>query len=219
VDGNYFLGLYVETGRIKDTETVRLKSALRSIAQQYRPEFRLTAAQNILLVNIPEAQVPEITAVLEQHGVDVRNQATIIRRASLACPALPTCGLALAESERVLPDILGRIENLLSEIGLAGEEIVIRMTGCPNGCARPFMAEIGFVGRAPNKYQLYLGGNESSTRLSRLYKENVKTDEIVNELRPVLSQYIQQRQSGERFGDYCNRVLFPGQLPTVPGHR
>jgi sulfite reductase (NADPH) hemoprotein beta-component len=107
----------------------------------------------------------------------------------MACPALPTCGLALAESERMMPDLLTRIEKLLVEVGLQNAEIVIRMTGCPNGCARPYMAEIGFVGKAPNKYQIYLGGNESSTRLNRLFKDTVKTDEIENELRPLLGRY------------------------------
>jgi sulfite reductase (NADPH) hemoprotein beta-component len=126
----------------------------------------------------------------------------------MACPALPTCGLALAESERVLPDILGRVEQLLAEIGLQGEEIIIRMTGCPNGCARPYMAEIGFVGKAPNKYQIYLGGNEASTRLNRLFRESVKGEDIINELRPVFTRFVQERIGRERFGDYCERVLF-----------
>src|SRR6185436_19824162 len=111
-------------------------------------------------------------------------------RASMACPALPTCGLALSESERYLPDLLTRIEQLLAELDLNNEEIVIRMTGCPNGCARTYMAEIGFVGKAPNKYQIYLGGNESSTRLNRVYKDVVKTEEIEAELRPLLSRFV-----------------------------
>ena len=125
----------------------------------------------------------------------------------MACPALPTCGLALAESERMMPGFLGEVEELMKELGIGGEEIVIRMTGCPNGCARPYMAEIGFVGKAPNKYQLYLGGNESSTRLNRVYREMVKTDQIINELRPVLSRYVAERTPGERFGDFCERAI------------
>jgi len=126
----------------------------------------------------------------------------------MACPALPTCGLALAESERVLPDLLSRIEDLLAELGLKQEELIIRMTGCPNGCARPFMAEIGFVGKAPNKYQVYLGGNEASTRLNRLYKDVVKGEDIIPELRALLSRYLRERNSSERFGDFCARVLW-----------
>ena len=125
----------------------------------------------------------------------------------MACPALPTCGLALAESERYLPALLGKIEQLLVEVSLADEEIVIRMTGCPNGCARPYVAEIGFVGKAPGKYQLYLGGNESSTRLNRLYKENLREAEILNELRPLLTQFAAERVGAERFGDWCVRVV------------
>jgi sulfite reductase (NADPH) hemoprotein beta-component len=207
-DGNLFLGLYVETGRIKDSPTVRLKSALRQLVAEFGLEVRLTPSQNLLLTNVPAKHRNAITAVLAEHGVPVENQATVIRRASMACPALPTCGLALAESERFLPDLLGRVEGLLGELGLGEEEIVIRMTGCPNGCARPYMAEIGFVGKAPGKYQLYLGGNESSTRLNRLFRENVKDAEIINELRPVLTRFAGERLGTERFGDWCERVLW-----------
>ncbi|MGI8964880.1 MAG: sulfite reductase, partial [Limisphaerales bacterium] len=213
-DGKDFLGLYVETGRIKDTEKYQLKTALRKIVEQFRAEIRLTPSQNLILTNVNPANREAITKILAEHNIPVENQATVIRRASMACPALPTCGLALAESERVLPDILGRIEQLLSEVGLADEEIVIRMTGCPNGCARPFMAEIGFVGRAPNKYQLYLGGNESSTRLNRLFKENVKSEEITNELRPLFTRFSQERTGRERFGDWCERILWK-EIPAA----
>ena len=126
----------------------------------------------------------------------------------MACPALPTCGLALAESERVLPDILTRVEGLLAELGLQNEELIVRMTGCPNGCARPYMAEIDFVGKGPDKYQLYLGGNEASTRLNRLYKDVVKSEDLLNELRSLLARYKQERSQGERFGDFCERVIW-----------
>ncbi|MDQ6632624.1 MAG: NADPH-dependent assimilatory sulfite reductase hemoprotein subunit [Verrucomicrobiota bacterium] len=214
IDGKDFLGLYVETGRIKDTEKYQLKTALRKIVEQFRVEIRLTPSQNLILTNINPAHHEAITQILAGHNIPVENQATIIRRASMACPALPTCGLALAESERVFPDILGRIEQLLSEVGLPNEEVTIRMTGCPNGCARPFMAEIGFVGRAPNKYQLYLGGNESSTRLNRLFKENVKSEEIINELRPLFTRFIQERIGRERFGDWCERILWK-EIPAA----
>jgi len=125
----------------------------------------------------------------------------------MACPALPTCGLALAESERALPDILTRLEGLFQELGLAGEEFTVRMTGCPNGCARPYMAELGIVGRAPNKYHLYLGGNESSTRLNRIFKQNVKAEDMMQELRPVLERFARERSAGERFGDWCEQHL------------
>jgi sulfite reductase (NADPH) hemoprotein beta-component len=207
-NGKLFLGLYVETGRIKDDNNYKLKTALRRITEQFRTELRLTPSQNLLLTNVEPGDQESITRILAEHNIPVENQATIIRRASMACPALPTCGLALAESERLLPDLLTRIEGLLGELGLQNEEIIIRMTGCPNGCARPFMAEIGFVGKSPNKYQIYLGGNESSTRLNRLFKENVQNAAIIDELRPVLSRYSKERQNGERFGDWVERVFW-----------
>jgi sulfite reductase (NADPH) hemoprotein beta-component len=215
-DGNLFLGLYVETGRIKDTSAYQLKTALRKIVGQFKTEMRLTPSQNLLLTSVKPSDRDAITKILADHGVPVENQATVIRRASMACPALPTCGLALAESERVMPDILGRIEQLLAETGLKDEEIIIRMTGCPNGCARPFMSEIGFVGKSPNKYQLYLGGNQGSTRLNRLYKESVKTEDITNELRPVLQRFASERVGSERFGDFCDRVILKEAVVPVP---
>jgi sulfite reductase (NADPH) hemoprotein beta-component len=206
-DGRYFLGLFVQNGRIKDDGAGRLKTGLRRVVEQFQPELRLTPWQNILLVNIEAQHRDAITKILADHGVNVENQGTVISRASIACPALPTCGLALAESERAIPDVLKRIEHLLAETGLKDEEIIIRMTGCPNGCARPLMAELAFVGRAPGKYQLYLGGNVSGTRLGRLYKESVKNEDFVNELRPIFGRFARERVQGERFGDFSDRVL------------
>jgi sulfite reductase (NADPH) hemoprotein beta-component len=213
-NGNYFLGLFVENGRIKDVDGYQLKTALRKAIEQFKPGVRLTPSQNILLVDVAAGDREGITRVLAEHGISVENPFTPTRLASMACPALPTCGLALAESERMMPDLLTRIEKLLAEVGLQDAEIVIRMTGCPNGCARPYMAEIGFVGKAPNKYQIYLGGNESSTRLNRLFKDTVKTDDIENELRPLLGRYANERLAGERFGDWCERVLFKESSAT-----
>jgi sulfite reductase (NADPH) hemoprotein beta-component len=215
-NGKYFLGLFVENGRIQDQPNYQLKTALRKVAEQFKPEVRLTASQNILLVNIPDEQRRPIETVLREHNVSVENPFSPARLASMACPALPTCGLALAESERLLPDLITQIEGLLKEVGLEREEIVIRMTGCPNGCARPFMAEIGFVGKGPNRYQLYFGGNEASTRLNRLYKDVVKTDEIVTELRPVLQRFVKERKPGERFGDFTHRVILKEAPISIP---
>ncbi|HYT59266.1 MAG TPA: NADPH-dependent assimilatory sulfite reductase hemoprotein subunit [Haliangiales bacterium] len=206
-NGNYFLGLFVENGRIKDADGYRLKTGLRKATEQFQPEVRLTPSQNILLVNVRPDQRDAVARVLGEHGVSVENPFTPTRLASMACPALPTCGLSLAESERVMPDILTRIEQLLAEVGLKDQEIVVRMTGCPNGCARPYMAEIGFVGKAPGKYQVYLGGNEASTRLNRLYKESVKLQDITGELRPLLTRFARERAPGERFGDWCDRTV------------
>jgi sulfite reductase (NADPH) hemoprotein beta-component len=206
-NGNFFLGLFVENGRIKDANGYQLKTGLRRVIERFQPEVRLTASQNLLLVNLRPEDRGEIDRILSEHGVSVSNPFSRTRLASMACPALPTCGLALAESERVLPDLLTQIEGLLAEAGLAQEEIIIRMTGCPNGCARPYLAEIALVGKSPNKYQLYLGGNEGSTRLNRVYKDTVKSDEIIGELRQLLARYIKERQSSERFGDFCDRVV------------
>ena len=214
-DGKLFLGLFVENGRIKDAGTYRLKTGLRRVVEQFQPGLRLTPSQNILLVNVPPGQREGITALLAEHGVPVENQGSVLRRASIACPALPTCGLALSESERVMPDVLGRIEEVLSEVGLAEEEIIIRMTGCPNGCARPYTAELALVGRAPGKYQLYVGGNQAGTRLAELFRQSVKSDDIANELRPWLSRFARERIGAERFGDFCQRVLLREQ-PEAP---
>jgi sulfite reductase (NADPH) hemoprotein beta-component len=211
-DGREFLGLYVETGRIKDAGGYRLKTALREIVSRFQVEVRLTPSQNLLLVNVNPADRPAITEFLGRHGVPADNQARAIRLSSMACPALPTCGLALAESERFAPELLTRLEHLLAEHGLENEAIVIRMTGCPNGCARPYTAEIGFVGKAPGKYHIYLGGNAQSTRMNRLFKESVKDAELVNELRPVLARFAREREAGERFGDWAARILWADKV-------
>src|SRR5439155_11900434 len=203
-----------ETGRVKDVEGRRMKTALRRVAEAERfrkIEFRLTTNQNIILANVDECDKDAITALLAEHGVPVENQARPLHAASLACPALPTCGLALAESERMLPGLVDRMELLCAEVGLAGEEIIIRSTGCPNGCARPYMAEIAFVGKAPGRYQVWLGGDTAGTRLNRLWKDMVKDPDIENELRPLLARFANGRNVGERFGDWCDRVLWKEQ--------
>jgi sulfite reductase (NADPH) hemoprotein beta-component len=214
-NGNWFLGLFVENGRIKDAGNYRLKAGLRAVAEKFQPEMRLTASQNILLVNVKESDKDGITKILAEHGVAVENQASVIRRASIACPALPTCGLSLSESERIMPEVLSAMEQVLSEVGLKDEEIIFRMTGCPNGCARPYMAEVGFVGRASGKYQVYLGGNESSTRLNKLWKESVKTEDLGTELRPLLTRFKTERNDAERFGDWVDRVWFKENPPVT----
>ena len=217
-DGRLFLGLFIETGRIRDREGCRLKSALRGVIAQYQPEIRLTPSNNMLLVNIPPEKQAEITSRLQSHGVrtEILDQGSTLRRASMACVSLPTCGLALAESERYLPSFVTSVEQLLAELGMAGEEITIRMTGCPNGCARPYLAEVGLVGKAPGRYQLYLGGSATGTRLNRLYRDNVRDTEIIQELRPVLSQYQRERLPAERFGDWVERIIWKEQQTNIP---
>ncbi len=217
VDGQWFLGLFIEMGRVKDTADIRAKTALRKIAEQFPVEFRLSANQNVYLANVSTADRPKIDALLREHGVKTTNQASALQAEALGCPALPTCGLALAESERYLPALVGRLEGLCTEIGLAEQTIKIRMTGCPNGCARPYSAEIGFVGKAPGRYQIWLGASPEGTRLSRLWRDNVKDPEIVNELRPVLTRYATERQSGESFGNWVDRSLW-STAETNPVH-
>ncbi len=208
VDGTWFLGLFVTTGRVKDVQGHALKTALRQVADKFPTiEFRLSANQNVILANVNEADKAGINAILAEHGVKVENQASVLLAASMACPALPTCGLALGESERMLPGLLERIEKLLAEVGLPNEEIIIRSTGCPNGCARPYMAEIAFVGKAPGRYQVWLGGDVAGTRLNKIWKDVVKETELENEFRPVFTRFAKERTAGERFGDWCERVL------------
>ncbi len=215
VDGQWFLTLFVETGRIKDVPGHALKTALRDVAGQFpHLEFRLSANQNVILANVPEADRAGVSALLAFYGVKVERQASVLHAAAMACPALPTCGLALAESERMLPGLIDRIEQLGGELGLGGEEIIIRSTGCPNGCARPYMAELAFVGKAPGRYQLWLGGNGAGTRLNRVYKDVIKEDDVEAELRPLLTRWRDGRQTGERFGDFAARVLWP-ELPAA----
>ena len=212
VDGSWFLGLFVETGRVKDVTGHAQKTALRQVAEQFPGiEFRLSPNQNVILANVSEADKAGITALLASHGVKVDNQASVLHAASMACPSLPTCGLGLAESERYLPGLLDRLEKLCGEVGLAGEEIIVRSTGCPNGCARPYMAELALVGKAPGRYQVWLGGNQSGTRLNRVWKDAMKDADIETELRPVLVRFAKERTAGERFGDWCDRVFLAEQ--------
>ena len=211
LDGSWFFTLFVETGRIKEAK----KLALRKIAEKFAGvEFRLSANQNVLVANVAEADKAAINAVFAEHGVKTDAQASVLHAASMACPSLPTCGLALAESERMLPGLVDRIEKLCAEAGLRGEEIIIRSTGCPNGCARPYMAEMAFVGKAPGRYQLWLGGNASGTRLNRVFKDVIKEADVETELRPLFTRFAKERNSGERFGDWCDRVILKEQATT-----
>jgi len=206
-DGSWFLGLHVLSGRVKDG----LKTALREIVETHRPEVRLTPSQNLLLCGVAAADKDKINSILSANGVAVEEteQGTLLQRGAMACPALPTCGLSLAESERYLPEFLGVVEDVLAEEGLADEQIIVRMTGCPNGCARPYMAELGIVGKSPGKYAIYLGGNADSTRLGRLYNQNVPVAEMKATLGPIVSRFKNEREAGEGFGDFCARTIWP----------
>jgi sulfite reductase (NADPH) hemoprotein beta-component len=209
VDGKWFLTLFVEAGRVKDVEGRTMKTALRRVAEKFTGiEYRLSPNQNVILANIGEPEKDAINQVLIGHGLKTdRRQTTALHGAAMACPALPTCGLALAESERMLPGLVDRLETLCTEAGLGGEEIIIRSTGCPNGCARPYAAEIGFVGKAPGRYQIWLGGNASGTRMARIWKDVMKETDLETEFRPVFTRFANERFNREGFGDWCDRVL------------
>ncbi|TXM79131.1 NADPH-dependent assimilatory sulfite reductase hemoprotein subunit [Methylobacterium sp. WL69] len=203
-DGRHHLTLYVASGRIKDYENgPQLLTGLRKIAEIHEGDFRLTGNQNVIIANVPSDKRAEIEALVDQHGM--MKGASALRRNSMACVALPTCGLALAESERYLPDLMTELETSLASHGLAEDEITIRMTGCPNGCARPFIAEIGLVGRGPERYHLYLGAAFDGSRLGKLYGEDVTASEIKTILDPLFAAYAKNKQPGERFGDYLIR--------------
>jgi sulfite reductase (ferredoxin) len=169
--------------------------------------MRLTANHNIIIYDIEPKQQKAIEKVLEQHGVQITAEGIEpLVRYSMACPALPTCGLAITESERVLPGMLDQIRALLNKLGLEKEHFVVRMTGCPNGCARPYMAELGFVGSSPEAYQVWLGGSPAQTRLAQPYVDRMSAHDLESFLEPIFVYFKQDRQAGESFGDFCDRV-------------
>ena len=194
----------VENGRVRDLPDRRLLSGLRDIAELGVGRFIITPNQNLVIADIPPQHKDVVAGLLQMHGLDA--PVSGLRRNALACVALPTCGLALAESERYLPSLVTRLEDQLEQVGLAQDDITIRMTGCPNGCARPYLAEIALVGRAPGVYHLYLGGAFDGSRLNKLYRRDVGDDAIVAALAPLLRDYAAQRSAGERFGDFVIRA-------------
>jgi sulfite reductase (NADPH) hemoprotein beta-component len=216
-DKKWHLTLFVENGRIKDKPGWRLRTALREIAEIHPGGFLVTANQNVIISNITAKTKPKIEALLKEHGIDIGTDLSGLRRNSMACVALPTCGLALAESERYLPDLLTQLENALDKAGLRDDEIVIRMTGCPNGCARPYLAEIGLVGRGPGVYNLYLGAAFNGDRLNKLYAEDVQQERIVKVLEPIFARYAKEREDGEHFGDFAIRAGYV--KATTAGNR
>ncbi len=204
--GNWHFTMFVEGGRVADFHGYELKTGLREIAKVHTGEFRLTANQNLIIANVTSAEKNRITALIEHYGLTDGKHVSALRRHSMACVALPTCGLAMAEAERYLPVLIDKIEEIVDLNGLRDEEITIRMTGCPNGCARHALGEIGFIGKAPGKYNMYLGAAFDGSRLSKMYRENIGETEILKELSVLLSQYAKERQSGEHFGDFVVRT-------------
>lgn len=207
-DGKWFVGISIENGRVKDEGDFRLKSALKQIVETYRLPMLLTPSQNVILYDIQPGDRETITKILADHGIKREDEIDTLVRYSMACPALPLCGLANAEAERVLPNILDRIRQVLTTVGLPNEHFIIRMTGCPNGCARPYLAEMGFVGNGPDQYQLWLGASPNQTRLSEVYVERMHIDQLEATLEPVFACFKKKRKAGESLGDFCHRVGF-----------
>lgn len=204
-NGNFHYTMFIENGRIYDTDAYPLMTGLRKIAEIHDGDFRLTANQNLIIANISPEKKPKIEKLLKEHTMIDSYERTALRLNSMACVSLPTCGLALAESQRYLPDLITEIDEIIESAGLRHDAITIRMTGCPNGCARPYISEIGFVGRAPGKYNLYLGGGFHGERLSKLYAPSVKGTDAAAILKPIIIDYAKNREEGERFGDFTIR--------------
>jgi sulfite reductase (NADPH) hemoprotein beta-component len=206
VNGKFNLTLFIQGGRVLDTPSYPMRTGLREIAKIHDGDFRLTANQNLMIANVSPEKRPEIEKLLEQYGIKDSHLKSGLRLNSLACVALPTCALSLAEAERYLPELLTELEEVIEEAGLRHDAITIRMTGCPNGCARPYISEIGFVGRSPGCYNVYLGGGFAGQRLSKLYRENFPGNEVKSLLGPIIKHYAKERNEGERFGDFCIRA-------------
>jgi sulfite reductase (NADPH) hemoprotein beta-component len=206
IDGKWHFTLFVEGGRVADFDGYQLMTGLREIAKVHKGEIRLTANQNLIISNVPSHQRKKINDLIDQYGLTDGKHYSALRRSSLACVALPTCGLAMAEAERYLPVLIDKIEAIVDENGLRNEEITIRMTGCPNGCARHALGEIAFIGKAPGKYNMYLGAAFDGSRLSKMYRENIGEEEILSELRVLLSRYAKERTEKEHFGDFVVRA-------------
>jgi sulfite reductase beta subunit-like hemoprotein len=206
-DGRFFYGVFIQSGRIVDTPGHRLKTALHQIVTRFRPGIRLTGQQNLLLTDLDARSVEMLELLLRAHGVALALELSAARRFSLACPALPTCGLAVAESERAIPAILDQFEAELESLGLRDAPLTIRMTGCPNGCARPYTADLAFVGRSLDLYNVYVGGGLAGDRLVDLYRADVPLEELLPSVRPLLVRWAAERLDGEGLGDFYQRIL------------
>ncbi|MDN5387418.1 MULTISPECIES: assimilatory sulfite reductase (NADPH) hemoprotein subunit [Bacillus] len=206
VKGRWHFTMFIEGGRVTDYDDYKLMTGLREIAKVHTGDIRLTANQNLIIANVTSQKKKKISELIEQFGLTDGRHYTALRRSSIACVALPTCGLAMAEAERYLPKLIDKIDEIIEENGLKNEEITIRMTGCPNGCARHALGEIGFIGKAPGKYNMYLGAAFDGSRLSKMYRENIGEEEILKELRDILPRYAKERHEGEHFGDFVIRA-------------
>jgi sulfite reductase (ferredoxin) len=207
-DGRLYIGIYIENGRIADVDGVRSRSGLRHIVDELRPQVRLTAQQNVILADIEPGQRSRIDELLAEYGIAPVESIPRAIRYAMACPAIPTCGLAVAEAERAMPSLVRKLASLLDELGLAEERISFRMSGCPNGCSRPYLGDVGFVGTTLGKYDVMLGGDFDGTRLNRVFAPNVPITEIPALLRPLFETFKSARRQGEGFGNWTDRVGF-----------
>lgn len=205
-DGKWWYGVSVENGRVKDEGALRLRTGLRTIVERFRPEVRITPHQDVLLCGLASSDLPQVEALLDAHGIPRPDRVSTVRSLSMACPALPTCGLAISEAERVMPDLLTELEAALRSLGLENERLNVRMTGCPNGCARPYQSDIGIVGRSGDKYVVFVGGRIVGDRLNFELRDLTPRGEIVSTLLPLLRRFREERLGGESFGDFCVRI-------------
>ncbi|MEO0453527.1 MAG: NADPH-dependent assimilatory sulfite reductase hemoprotein subunit [Verrucomicrobiota bacterium] len=212
-DGKWFLTVYVPQGRIKDTESVTMRKAFREICEELNPTVRITPNTNLMFCNVDASDKEKIDAILTKHNVADATQMTVAHRMSHACVSLPTCGLGLAESERVFTGVMNEVDDILRDLSLEKEPILFRMSGCPNGCPRPYNADFSFVGRAPRKYAFYVGGSYRGDRLVGLQEKVITQDEIPLKVRPILEDYVENRQEGETFSDYWGRTQSNGAAP------
>ena len=218
-DGKWFYGISVENGRVKDEGGFRLRTGLRALVEKLQPELRVTAMQDLLFCNLPASARPEIEAVLTSHGVPLPGLVSGVRSHSLACPAVPTCGLAISESERVLPGLIDQIELALRRLELQDEILSVRMTGCPNGCARPYQSDIGLVGRSGDKYSVFVGGRLRGDRLNFMLCDLVPMAQILPTLEPLFRHFKTHRLQPESFGEFCHRLGLQTLQTLLPPER
>jgi sulfite reductase (NADPH) hemoprotein beta-component len=211
-NGRWHYTLIVENGRLSDLPNRSILTGLRSIATFHTGLFALTTNQNIVIAGVETADKAGVERLLRDYGIENSHQLSPVRQSAMACVALPTCALAMAESERYMPDFMSKLESVMEEVGVGGATINVRMSGCPNGCSRPYLAEIALVGKSPGKYNLYLGASASGDRLNALYRESVDETAIFAALRPLLSRFGKERNSGESFGDFVVRI---GAVPAM----
>ncbi|MBY0231432.1 MAG: NADPH-dependent assimilatory sulfite reductase hemoprotein subunit [Gemmataceae bacterium] len=205
-EGRWWYGVSVENGRVKDENGRRYRTGLRAIVSRFRPSIRLTPMQDMLLCGLSSSDIPLVEAMLDDHGIPRPDKVGRSRQNSMACPAIPTCGLAISEAERALPPIMDELEAKLLQLGLGNEAVGVRMTGCPNGCVRPYQSDIGIVGRSGDKYVVYVGGRVQGDALNYELKDLTPRGEIVKTLAPLLEKWKAERQAGEGFGDWCRRI-------------